>query len=138
MQEPNFKEVQSTDFMDSINLNKAVFGGLAAVSLIILQDLISSVNLDLALFISAIAFSVAIPLQVCAFVILYTSQANNKRPEKKIAQIILAGTAFGSYIITPIGVAAAIWHISWIAGTAFLVACLVALVASELYTNNLG
>jgi len=95
--------------------------GLAAVSLITLQVMLSLVTYDIFANISLIAFSVALPLLACTFINLMLIRASKytQRPRLALWFWITAITT------TLIGVDAAFWHASWIAGGMFFVMSLI-------------
>ena len=99
--------------------------GLIAISLLILQDFISTGVSDIAIFIALIAFSLALPLLVGA-VILYRVQVEYGYYSYSVPYVIAVLTfALGS-VCALIGIDATFWHISWIAGIVFVVVTIVA------------
>jgi hypothetical protein len=104
-----------------VKANALMFGGLIAISLIILQDFIPASNLDVSAWISVLALAAAIPC--LAFTILL----ENIRKDfdlKFYSQIhwVFAGYLYlFGVIVDLIGIGAAIWHIMWIAGVLFAI-----------------
>lgn len=95
--------------------------GLAAVSLITLQVMLSLGTYDLFATISLIAFSVALPMLASTFInlMLIRTSKQTQRPRLALWFWITAITS------TLIGVDAAFWHASWIAGGMFVVMSLI-------------
>ncbi len=98
--------------------------GLIAISLIILQDFISTGVSDIPIFISLIAFSIALPLLVGA-VILYRVQVEYGYHSYSVRYVIAVVTSVLGLFCALIGIDATFWHISWIAGIVFLVVTIV-------------
>ena len=90
----------------------AVFAGLIGIGLIIVQAFLSSGASDTPATISVLAFALAIPL-LAALVMLNNAQAGYKYVSYpwyySLAIMFSEMCAF-------VGVAAAFWHLSWIAG----------------------
>jgi hypothetical protein len=97
--------------------------GLIAISLIILQDYISTGISDTPIFISVIIFSLALPLLVGsvfrAKVITETGYRDIEYYKKKFRITFLSGWI--GTLCAFIGVDAAFWHLSWIAGLVFII-----------------
>jgi hypothetical protein len=100
-----------------ITVGQLVDAGLIAISLIILQDWISLGIPDPSSFVSLIAIAVAIPMLVFDLLIrrIPNRHAANKLHFFYIRMISILGA-----IVAGIGIAAAMWHISWIVGVIFL------------------
>jgi Ca2+/Na+ antiporter len=90
-----------------------VNAGLITINLIILQVWISSGPPDPSSFISLIAIAVSTPM--LSFDLL-TRQIPDLRVPNKMTIFLLRMNAILSVIIAAIGVVAAMWHVSWIAG----------------------
>ena len=90
--------------------------GLLATSLIILQDWISVGLHDPASFVSLIAIAVSTPMLV--FDLLMQHMPERHAPNQ-ITRFFGEASSWIGMIIASIGVASAIWHISWIAGIIF-------------------
>ncbi len=104
--------------MNSINL---VSGGLIAISLIILGDFISATSLDTPSFISVLSFAVAVPI-LSSQILFYNLLFRDKYHIQSIWYLIITTIILLLGILAAlVGVAAAFWHISWIAGSLFLV-----------------
>jgi heme O synthase-like polyprenyltransferase len=88
------------------------YGGLIGVGVIVLQALISVQSLDLASLISIVSFAVAIPL-LAVMVLVYHAQSQYRYATYPwyLTLIIVLGQG-GAFL----GVLAAFWHVSWIAG----------------------
>jgi hypothetical protein len=116
-------EMDMTD--DNFKYDRVMSGGLIAFSLIIVQAFIATGLTDLASYISIIAFAIAIPM-LAMHVFTYSSldwfacfKARFKAPAS-------VGISFlGGCLIDVIGLVAAFWHISWIAGLLFIMSGIV-------------
>jgi hypothetical protein len=108
-------EELETFFRDEPRLRDA---GLIAISLIILQVWISSGTHDVPSLISLIAFAVSIPM--LSFDLLL-----RKAPylviSGKTMTIIADMNKFIGIIGAIIGIVAALWHVTWVAGLIFLI-----------------
>lgn len=97
--------------------DRLISGGLIGIGLLITQAFISLGTYDIPATISIFAFSIAIPF-LAWNVLVRTALANeNKDPETK-------GTLFlfvTGIIASLIGIDAAFWHVSWIAGVLLLI-----------------
>jgi hypothetical protein len=100
-----------------ISVGQLVDAGLIAISLIILQDWISLGILDPSSFVSLIAFSVAIPMLVFDLLI---RQIPNRHAANKLHRFFIRVISILGVISAGIGVTAAMWHASHIAGVIFL------------------
>lgn len=110
-------------------------GGLIAISLVILQGLITLTSFDTAQFISIIAFSVAIPMLAGVIVICQSEMSY------KCLYHLWSDITFGCFIIGSIsafiGIAAILWHLSWIASSVFLgVSLLMGNIAGRYVTKD--
>jgi hypothetical protein len=97
--------------------------GLIAISLIILQDYISTGVSDTPVLISLIAFSIALPLLAGAIMLhkLHISDEYYTDLSPTIPFWVGALCAF-------IGIDAALWHASWIAGVLFFVVSIISYI----------
>lgn len=117
--------------------NRLLIGGLIAFSLILVQAFITTGLTDIASYISVIAFAIAIP-SLAVFVWCYNDVVTSARLALPPRVLLLF---LGSIFVDIIGVAAAFWHISWIAGLLLLVSGVVALIVYfdhryDLYEDN--
>lgn len=122
----------------ALTLYNLYAGGLVIIILVILQDLISLGKLDLASYISILAFAIALPL-LCGTLVINAveSKYQYSSPHAKILKVI--HVAFGIGVtLGLVGVAAAFWHISWIAGIVFIIALVVAIVVHAAYVADLN
>lgn len=108
--------------------------GLAAVSLIMLQVMLSLVTYDIFAKLSLIAFSVALPMLACSFINLMLIRASkySQRPRLALWFWIIAITS------TLIGIDAAFWHASWIAGGMFIVMSLIGFLFYRSFERNVA
>jgi hypothetical protein len=100
-----------------ITVGQLVDAGLIAISLIILQDWISLGIPDPSSFVSLVAIAVAIPMLVLDLLI---RQIPNRHAANKLHRFFIRMISILGVIGAGIGVTAAIWHASSIAGVIFL------------------
>lgn len=101
-----------------------IHGGLIAGSVALVQPLLTSPDLDLAGGLAVVSFSVAIPL-LAALLMLGQQEEFRQRPSgvrvAAVAKSVGQGAAF-------LGVAAVFWHVSWVAGVAFVASAVAGLL----------
>lgn len=107
-------------------------GASLAVSVILLQDFITTGITDIPIFISVVALSLSIPVLSCAIVVLRGRIEDRYYMDGKWANFPGIGSRAGG-IITTVGVGAAFWHLSWIAGVLFIIAVLAMAVLANSY-----
>ncbi|MEU0095270.1 hypothetical protein [Kribbella sp. NPDC006257] len=99
-----------------IRQSNLVFGGLAAAGLVVVQPFLTESSLDPSAMVSVIAFAVSIPL-LAALLVLNRQEEFRHRASRSalvsIAKAVAQGSAF-------VGLTAAFWHISIVAGIVFL------------------
>ncbi len=124
------KKVEKTSYHTKLfNLE---CGALIAIGIVILQDLISSRELDLPLTIASFAFAMAIPMLSAKLLINFEeSKAGYYVPSKRVKFLYWVGimSAF-------IGINAAFWHVSWMVGGVFSASSLIALVLYVSYVSD--
>ncbi|MFI5694254.1 hypothetical protein ACIA58_20565 [Kribbella sp. NPDC051586] len=112
-----------------IRQSNLIYGGLAAAGLVVVQPFLTSAPLDLSAKICVIAFAVSIPL-LAALLVLNRQEAFRHRVTRSrlvaVAKAIAQGSAF-------VGIAAAFWHISLVAGIVFV---LVAVFAVGVHSSG--
>ncbi|TCC23006.1 hypothetical protein [Kribbella speibonae] len=100
-----------------IRQSNLIYGGLGAAGLVVVQPFLTTSPLDLTATICVVAFAVSIPL-LAALLVLNRQEAFRRQVSKSrlvsVAKAIAEGSAF-------VGMTAAFWHISPIAGITFLV-----------------
>ena len=106
---------------------------LIGIGVIILQAFIPSVALDLTAYISVVAFSASMPLMAGTLLII---NIQNKYPYTKYSEVLISTVVISSFCAL-IGLAAAIWHISWVAGGVFLTGILLACIIYMPYVYHL-
>ncbi|MDX6279220.1 MAG: hypothetical protein QOH03_291 [Kribbellaceae bacterium] len=99
-----------------IRQSNLVYGGLAAAGLVVVQPFLTESSLDLPAMVCVIAIAVSIPL-LAALLVLNRQEAFRRRPTRSavvgVAKAVAQGSAF-------VGITAAFWHISLVAGIVFL------------------
>lgn len=99
-----------------------MYGGLIAIAVVMLQGFLEASSLDTPAKVGTIAFAVAIPL-LAALVLVNLQEVFRGRRTRSasvtLARVIAQLAAF-------VGLVAAFWDITWVAGVTFLVASLIA------------
>lgn len=117
---------------ESIRQSNLIYGGLAGAGLVVVQPFLTEDSLDLPARICVVAFAVSIPL-LAALLVLNRQEAFRRRTSTSgfvgVAKAVAQGSAFA-------GLTAAFWHISLVAGIAFLAAgCIAVGVHSSGYVQ---
>jgi tetrahydromethanopterin S-methyltransferase subunit G len=99
-----------------------IYGGLIGVAVVMVQPFLAARTLDTSARVSVIAFAVAIPL-LAALVLVNRQETFRGR---RSASVSIAVAQSAAQLAALIGIVAGFWHITWVAGVAFLVAVLVA------------
>lgn len=125
-------EVQAYNLMRQ-KFDDLVFGGLIAISLIIMQDFIASRIPDISALISVLAFATSIPLLATSVLVeLILRNYKNVIHHSFYVHFVRTGGIFGNII----GIDAAFWHISYIAGVVFLISGSVGILVVRYYVNE--
>jgi hypothetical protein len=99
-------------------------GALIAISLVLLQDVLSSPSLDIPLTVTSCAFAIAIPLLSAKLMINFEeSKAGYYVPSNRVKFLYWAG--MGAAFV---GINAAFWHLSWLIGSLFAISSLLAIL----------
>lgn len=101
-----------------------IYGGLIAGCVALLQPFLTSTTLDLPATIAVVSFAIAIPL-LAALLMLNQQEAFRRRPAGMRVISVTKAVGQGAAVL---GVAAAFWHITWIAGVGIAVSALVAVL----------
>ena len=105
----------------AIRLHSLYAGGLIAISLIILQDFIAVGKLDLPAHISVVAFAAAVPLLSGMLIAnIVKSRYSFSSARSALVRVVESSFYFG-ILIDLVGIGAAFWHTSLIAGIVFIV-----------------
>jgi len=115
-----------------IRQSNLIYGGLAAAGLVVVQPFLTVSSLNASAMVCVIAFAVSIPL-LAALLVLNRQEEFRHRASKSplvaVAKAVAQGSAF-------VGITAAFWHISIVAGIVFLAVGFVAVgVHSSGYTQ---
>jgi cation transport ATPase len=107
---------------EQLRQSGVIYGGLIAVAVVMVQGFLEASALDAAARVGTIAFAVAIPL-LAALVMINRQEAFRGRRTTAVSvtltQVIAQLAAF-------VGLVAAFWDITWVAGVTFLTAGIVA------------
>ena len=99
-----------------------MYGGLIAIALVMVQGFLETSPLNAPARVGTIAFAVAIPL-LAALVLVNRQEAFRGRRTTSVS-VTLAGVI--AQLAAFVGLVAAFWDITWVAGVTFLVASLIA------------
>ncbi len=99
-----------------------MYGGLIAIALVMVQGFLETSPLNAPAMVGTIAFAVAIPL-LAALVLVNRQEAFRGRRTTSVS-VTLAGVI--AQLAAFVGLVAAFWDITWVAGVTFLVASLIA------------
>jgi amino acid transporter len=99
-----------------IRQSNLIYGGLAAAGLVVMQPFLTENSLDPSALVCVVAFAVSIPL-LAALLVLNRQEEFRHRASKSpfvaVAKAVAQAAAF-------VGITAAFWHISLVAGIVFL------------------
>jgi hypothetical protein len=99
-----------------------IYGGLIGVGVLAIQPFLAAESVDGSALTSVIAFSIAIPLLAALVLVNHQEGFRGRRSPSviaTIARVVALNSAF-------VGLVAAFWHITWIAGATFLASGVVA------------
>lgn len=100
-----------------IRQSNLIYGGLAGAGLVVVQPFLTEPSLDPSALVCVTAFAVAIPL-LAALLVLNRQEEFRRRASRSALVEVAKAVAQGSSFI---GLTAAFWHISMVAGIVFLV-----------------
>ena len=101
---------------ESLRQNGVIYGGLIGIAVVIIQPFLAAASLDTAATISIIAFAVAVPL-LAALVLVNRQEVFRRR---RTSSMMVTGAESVGLAAACVGVVAAFWHISWVAGVCIL------------------
>jgi hypothetical protein len=99
-----------------------MYGGLIAIAVVMVQGFLEASSLDTPARVGTIAFAVAIPL-LAALVLVNRQEAFRGRRTTSVSVTLARAIA---QLAAFVGLVAAFWEITWVAGVTFLVVALVA------------
>jgi hypothetical protein len=111
---------RETEWLGQTNL---IYGALITIGVLMVQPFLTAPSLSLAATISVIAFALAIPILAALMLVNREETFRGRRTPSKLVAI---GNGVGQSAAF-IGIVAAFWHISWIAGVVVLVSSFVAM-----------
>ncbi|MFC9998175.1 hypothetical protein [Nocardia sp. NPDC127526] len=100
-----------------VRQDRLMYGGLIAIGTVIIQPFLTSGSLNATAMIAVISFAIALP-HLGVMVLIEDWSASDVYPKMSLLQQIAKSLGLGG---STVGVVAAFWHISWIAGVAMLV-----------------
>lgn len=106
-----------------IRQNTLTYGGLIGIGVVLVQPYIGGDDPPLLGLVAVVAFAVAIPL-LAVLMLLGSQEAFRHRVSRSRSVAVARGVAMAASCV---GVVAAFWQISWIAGVAVLVSGAVAI-----------
>ncbi|TCC08213.1 hypothetical protein [Kribbella soli] len=101
---------------EEIRQSNLIYGGLSAAGLVVVQPFLTTSPLDLTATICVVAFAVSIPL-LAALLVLNRQETFRRQATRSRLVSVAKAAAEGSAFV---GLTAAFWHISTIAGITFL------------------
>ena len=107
---------------EGLRQSGVIYGGLIAVSVLMVSSFIGARSLDASARTSTIAFAVAIPLLAALLMINQQEAFRGRRTASVSVTLALVIAQVAAFV----GLTAAFWNITWLAGVTFLVAALVA------------
>jgi hypothetical protein len=121
----------------ALEMQDVYAGGLIAISLVILQGFLGLTSLDIPALISVIAFSAALPLLSGLLVLGFIERRYAYgSPRTLVASLVRILFILG-IILSFVGIGAAIWHMSWIAGVISVTSSFIAAIVYVLYAADL-
>jgi hypothetical protein len=111
---------QQREWLGQSNL---IYGALITIGVLMVQPFLTAPSLDLAAMICVIAFAVAIPILAALMLVNREETFRGRRTPSKLVAI---GNGVGQSAAF-IGIVAAFWHITWVAGVVVLVSSFVAM-----------
>ena len=111
---------------------RLILGGLMAISLIIVHDFIAMGQLDLPAFISVLSFALAVPLMAGLLLISFRETTLGYFGYSRS----ISAFCYVSVFTDILGIDAAFWHISWIAGVVFAISGFVILIVGANYLEK--
>ncbi len=130
------EQKQEVRTVDEFNLvtTRLIVGGLLAICLLIMQALITTTP-DAAIYISLCAIAVAIPIHVGCLIVLTLLEKGFVKIKSWLPTDILEWVAI---VCTFVGINAALWHVKWVIGVAFIVSAIVAFIVFDIYVYRNG
>ena len=122
----------------AIRLHTVYAGGLIAISLIILQDFIGLGKLDPSALVSVVAFAAAIPLLSGMLVANVIQSRYLYSPTLSRAPRVVESSFYLGILVDLIGISAAFWHASLIAGIVFIVMVAISGLVYSVYIFSLS
>jgi hypothetical protein len=107
-----------------IRQDSLVYAGLIAGCVAFMQPFLTATTLDLPATIAVVSFAVAIPLLAALLMVNQHAAFRHRRVDLRVLTI----TKVAGQVLAVLGVAAAFWHVLWIAGLAIVLSALVATV----------
>lgn len=108
-----------------IRQSNMIYGGLMAVGLVMVQPFLAVPPTDVSTKVYVISFAISTPLLAALLLVNRQEQFRRRATPSRLVQIVKAiaqGSAF-------LGVVAAFWHISWIAGVVLIASAVLGLSA---------
>jgi hypothetical protein len=115
-----FDPAQEREWLGQSNL---IYGALITIGVLMVQPFLTASSLDLAAQICVISFSVAIPFLAA---LMLVNREETFRGRRTPSVLVAIGNGVGQSAAF-IGIVAAFWHITWVAGVAVLVSSFVAM-----------
>jgi hypothetical protein len=110
-----------------------IYGGLIGIGIFFIIDLVSETPLDTSLTVALFCFSIALPF---LGLLIMRNYIESTYTHTVRSAYISASTIIG-VLGTIAGLIAEIWHVSWIAGSIFIVCCLWGVIGYSLFQATL-
>ncbi len=118
---------------ETIRQSNAILAGLIGISVVIVQALIANNATDSAAVIALLAFAIGLPMM--AVLVMLNVLLARHRYASFPAYVTLAYVAGEGG--AAVGVVAAFWHLSWVAGVLIVVSCLAGIGIYFAYSRQL-
>jgi hypothetical protein len=108
---------------EALRQNGVIYGGLIGIAVVIIQPFLGAASLDTAARVSIIAFAIAVPL-LAALILVNRQEVFRGRQTSSVMATLAQSIGEASACV---GIVAAFWHISWVAGVCILASGVVAM-----------
>jgi hypothetical protein len=116
-------EPDSAQAREWLGQTSLIYGALITIGVLIVQPFLTAPSLDLAATISVISFAVAIPILAA---LILVNREETFRARRSPSRLVAIGNGLGQSAAF-VGIVAAFWHITWVAGVVVLVSSFVAM-----------
>lgn len=107
---------------EGLRQNGVIYGGLIGVCVLTIQPFLFETELDTTATVSVVAFAVAIPLLAALVMVNLQEVFRGRRTTSATVTVAQSIAQFAAVL----GIAAALWHATWVAGATFVGVAIVA------------